>query len=154
MNTKLRPITPLILLSLCLLFIALGAFYGGIAMLNDPEGSPLEMPVSYLEKTPFQDYFVPGLILIAVWGFGSLALLACLWIRPRFAWLDAFAQVLQEHWVWGLTILYGIALFVWLTVQILTLPEVAVIQYILYALSLLIVGIPFLPKMRHYYGLS
>ena len=154
MNTKTRPLIPLVLLSLCLLFIALGAFYGGIAMLNDPEGSPLEMPVSYLEDTPFQDYFMPGLILIAVWGCGSLVLLACLWVCPRFAWLDSFAQVVEEHWVWGLTILYGIALIIWLTVQIITLPEVAVIQYVLYALSILIVGLPFLPQMRQYYQIS
>lgn len=156
MNTQNthRPLYLLALLSLCLLFVGVGGFYGGIAMLGDPNGSPLGMPVSDLEVTPFQSYLIPGLILIFVWGCGSLLILASLWSRPQVALLDGFSHSVHEHWAWGLTILLGLALIIWVTVQVFTLPAIAPIQYVMYCLSLLIAGIPLLPQMRQYYRVS
>jgi hypothetical protein len=123
-------------------------------MLGDPSGNPLGMPVSDLEATPFQSYLIPGLILIFVWGCGSLLILASLWSRPQFALLDGFSHRVHEHWAWGLTVLLGIALIIWITVQVFKLPAVAPIQYIMYCLSILITGIPLLPQMRQYYHTS
>lgn len=156
MNTQNshRPMILLALLSLCLLLVAGGGFYGGIAMLGDPSGSPLGMPVSDLEATPFQSYLIPGLILIFVWGCGSLLILASLWGRPQFTLLDGFSHRAHEHWAWGLTVLFGITLIIWLTVQVFTLPAVAPIQYVMYGLALLIAGIPFLSQMRQHYRVS
>lgn len=156
MNTqnKQHTLILLILLSLCLLLVGVGGFYGGIAMLGDPNGSPMGMPVSDLKWTPFQSYFIPGLILILVWGCGSLLILASLWRRPQFAMLDGISQRMHEHWAWGLTILLGLALIIWLTVQVITLPAVAPIQYVMYSLSILIMAIPLLPQMRQHYRIS
>lgn len=152
-NTQ-RPLILLSLLSLCLLLVGAGGFYGGIAMLGDPNGNPLGMPISDLKATPFQNYLIPGFILIFVWGCGSLLILASLWGRPQFALLDEFSHRAHEHWAWGLTVLFGVTLIIWITVQVFTLPAVAPIQYVMYCLSLLIAGIPFLSQMRHYYRVS
>jgi hypothetical protein len=48
----------------------------------------------------------------------------------------------------------GLALIVWLTVQVFTLPEMVAIQFILYALAALLIALPLLPPMRDYFRLD
>ena len=151
MKVAVRPYLPLLALSLCLLFLGINGLVGGYLMLMDPNGAPMGMPVSDLAQTPFQNYVVPGLILIFVWGCGSLLALIGLWLRPQLTLLNLASRLTHEHWAWALSLVLGLALLVWLTVQVLTLPNVAPIQFILYVLAALLVVLPLLPKMRQYY---
>lgn len=88
-------------------FIGLGAVGGGAALSLDPTGRLLGMPLTVLEGTPFSDYLVPGLVLLAVNGGGSLlGALACFrgrpYAGPLAAGLGAFLAlwiVLQVHWI-------------------------------------------------------
>lgn len=153
-NMKHRPLLPMLLLSLCLIFLGINGFIGGYLMLRDPDGTVMGMPLSYLEKTPFQSWFIPGLWLIFIWGCGSFVILAGLWLRPKWLVFEAFLNWTHEHWAWGLSVLLGLALLVWLTVQMFTLPEMAVIQLILYALAALLIALPLLPAMRDYFRLD
>lgn len=151
MKVAVRPYLPLLALSLCLLFLGINGLVGGYLMLRDPNGAPMGMPVSDLAQTPFQNYVVPGLILIFVWGCGSLLALIGLWLRPQLTLLNLASRLTHEHWAWALSLVLGLALLVWLTVQVLTLPNVAPIQFILYVLAILLVLLPLLPGMRRYY---
>ena len=153
-NTKQRPMLPLLLLSLCLVFLGLNGFIGGYLMLRDLNGSPMGMPITYLEHTPFQSGFIPGLFLLFLWGCGSFVILAGLWLRPQWTVLEIFLRWTHEHWAWGLSVLLGCALLVWLTVQVFTLPAIAPIQLILYALAALLIALPLLPGMRAYFRLD
>ncbi len=147
-----RPTISLVVLSICLLFLGINGLIGGALMLSDPYGAPMGMSVTVLERTPFQNFIVPGFCLILIWGVGSLVTLIGLWRRPH--WLDWANDMLHEHWAWSLSVLLGLALVVWLTFQLFTLPEVAPIQYILYGLALFLVLTPLLPEMRRYYRIS
>ncbi len=62
--------------------------------------------------------------------------------------------MLHEHWSWSLSLLLGLALLVWLTFQLFTLPAVAPIQYLLYGLAMFLVLTPLLPEMRRYYRIA
>jgi hypothetical protein len=53
------------------LFLGVGAVYGGIRLLTDAERFGIEK--SWLDGTPFDDYTIPGLVLLAVIGGGMLA---------------------------------------------------------------------------------
>jgi len=149
-----RPLPALIILSLCLLFLGINGIIGGYMMLSDPNGSPFGMSLSVLERTPFQNWIVPGLVLLFVWGCGSFAILLSLWLRPQLSIFEWLARITHEHWSWILSIGLGLALLVWLTYQLFTLPAVAPIQYILGALAVLLVVVPLLPGMRQYYGIQ
>jgi hypothetical protein len=96
---------------------------------------------------------VPGILLIVLWGFGSLVTLLALWLRPQWAWLNRLTQWTHEQWAWTLTVALGLALAAWLIVQLVTLPAVAPIQYVLFGLASLLVLLPMLPGMRDYYEL-
>ena len=56
------------LLGTLLAFVALNAFGGGVYGMAGAEG----VPRGWLEGTPFDDYFVPSLILFAIVGGSSL----------------------------------------------------------------------------------
>jgi hypothetical protein len=84
--------------------LGLGALGGGLALLLGPHGEILPLPVSALKGSPFDSYFVPGLILFTVLGVGPLAVALLAWRRRRWAPL--------------LTLGVGCALLIWMAVEI------------------------------------
>jgi hypothetical protein len=85
-------------------FLGIGALGGGIALMLGPRGEIIPLPVSALAGSPFDTYFVPGLILFFVLGLGPLVAAGLAWRRHDLAPLAACAV--------------GLALLVWLAVQI------------------------------------
>lgn len=61
-----------------LLFNGFGAVYGGCRLVSDPSGATLQLPLSYLEHSPFTNYLIPGIFLIVVNGAFSFVTLAAL----------------------------------------------------------------------------
>ena len=53
-------------------FIGLGGAAGGLGLVLDPTGGNLTMPTESLANSPFSDFLVPGLVLLAVNGVGNL----------------------------------------------------------------------------------
>jgi hypothetical protein len=84
--------------------LALGAIGGGIALILGPRGEIVGLPVSALAGSPFDSYLVPGVVLFAVLGLGSLVGAVLAWRAHPVAPL--------------LTIAVGGALLIWLVVQI------------------------------------
>ncbi len=84
--------------------LGIGAFGGGLALMLGPHGEILPLPVSLLKGSPFDSYCGPGLILFTVLGVGPLAVALLAWRRQRWAPL--------------LTVGVGVALLIWLAVEI------------------------------------
>jgi len=146
-----RPLPLLLFLSVCLVFVAIGGFYGGISMLQDPNGSPMKMPVDYLKNTIFQNFTIPGLFLIGVWGIGSFVMLYILWARPKLPFLTRLTSWSHEYWGWDLLVLMGVGLLVWLVYQLFTIPEMAPIQVVMFVIAFILIGVPLLRPLRVYY---
>jgi uncharacterized protein YbjT (DUF2867 family) len=85
-------------------FLSLGAIGGGLALMLGPRGEIIPLPVAALKGSPFDSFFVPGLILSSVLGLGPLAAALLAWLRHPLAPLAA------------LTV--GGALLIWLAVEI------------------------------------
>jgi len=49
-------------------FQSISAMFGGISFISSPNGENLQMPLSYLQGSPFSSYFIPGLILFLLLG--------------------------------------------------------------------------------------
>ena len=71
--------------------IGLGAVGGGLALVLEPSGSNLEIPLELLKSTPFSTYLVPGIVLLVVNGLGSLVGAAASFTRHRNAGKTAMA---------------------------------------------------------------
>lgn len=113
---------------LLLLLNGIGAFIGGIPMVMHPDGSANGIDLKYLEHSPFNDFLIPGIILVLCIGVLSIAV--CIWL-----YFD-----LRHHswWVMG----EGIILTVWIQVQMVMLREVNILHIIfgLIGLALIFLG--------------
>lgn len=85
-------------------FLSVGALGGGGALMLGPKGEIIPLPVSALTGSPFDTYFVPGLILFGVLGLGPLAAALLVWLRHPLAPLAASVV--------------GVALLTWIAVEI------------------------------------
>lgn len=81
----------LYLLAAGLLFQGLSGLYGGGALVWDPTGTLLQMPLDLLEGSPFATYRIPGLILFTVLGIGPMVVAVELWRQRTWAWYGAIA---------------------------------------------------------------
>ena len=94
-------------------FIGVGAVAGGLGLALDPSGGNLGMPLQLLDKTPFADFLVPGIVLVVVNGLGSLAGAVASFTRRRYAGHAAMALG-SFLVVWILLQVYWFAGFHWL----------------------------------------
>jgi hypothetical protein len=53
--------------------VGLGAIPAGLALIADPTGSSISLPIELLEGTPFPDFLIPGVFLFLGNGVGHLA---------------------------------------------------------------------------------
>ncbi len=98
------------------LFTALGAVPVGIQFLTDPSGKSIGLPQGWIEATVFGNYFIPGLYLLFVNGFGML-LLAVLSMRRQWA----------APWLTGTL---GVGLIIWILVEVLVMPETMILTWL------------------------
>ena len=85
-------------------FLSVGALGGGAALVLGSRGEIIPLPLSALKGSPFETYFVPGLILFGVLGLGPLVAARLVWLRHPLAPIAAVG--------------IGVALLIWLAVEI------------------------------------
>ena len=91
----------------------------GVMFLQDPTGKSLQIPQGWIEATPFGNYVIPGLYLIAVNGLGMLAVAA---LSVRRHWLAPL-----------LTGTLGVGLIIWILVEIVVLPATMILTWVFLA---------------------
>jgi hypothetical protein len=133
-----RPVAVWSLLVL-LLLQGIGGVAGGLALSVKPDGSVMQMPVSYLDGSPFSDYLAPGLILLLVLGVLPLAAAAGLWLGRRWAWYAAVAV--------------GGGLMIWILVEITIIPFTW-LQPAFGIVGVLIFVVALLRPVRRYCGVA
>ena len=111
---RLFRIIAIILLS----FNAVSALYGGWALMSDPSGGSLGLPLRFLDHSPFENFLLPGIILFITIGMFSLL----------FA-LMAVLKFMNYSW---LVIFQGFILIGWLVIQIIMIREFYGPVHILY----------------------
>jgi hypothetical protein len=92
------------LLIVAVLVQGLSGIGGGVALLADPTGGLIGMPISMLAGSPFDDFLLPGLILLLVLGIVPLCVSWGLWRR--------------RPWAWHGSVFVGASLVVWIAVQV------------------------------------
>ena len=94
-------------------FIGVGAVAGGLGLALDPSGEGLGIPLDLLEETPFATFLIPGIVLFAVNGLGSLTGAIASFARHRYA--GHAATALGAFLIaWILVQVYWFAGFHWL----------------------------------------
>lgn len=138
MNTpEKRPVSFYILLIL-LFFQSASGFYGGGALIMDPTGNLLQMPMALLESSPFPDFLIPGIILFSILGIFPLIVFVGLWRRKRWSWMGA--------------VLVSAALIIWISVEIAMIGYVSEppLQLIYGLVGIALLGLTQLPAVRKF----
>ena len=92
------------------LFVGIGAIFGGLAAIIDPE-EPLGITVEALKNSPFKNYLIPGIILFTIIGLGNIFSALMCRFKPQF----------QGY----ISSVFGWALVIWIVVQCIMLNTVA-----------------------------
>lgn len=92
-----------------LLFNSISALGGGAMLIIDPSGQLIQLPIQYLDHSPFSNFLIPGIILFTMNGVLSAFV--------AFAVLKKFKRYPL------LIILQGLILAVWLSVQIIIIRD-------------------------------
>jgi hypothetical protein len=108
-------------------FIGLGALGGGFMLVRDPSGSALELPMSLLEGSPFPDFLIPGMFLLAVNGIGSMIGAGLSFTRRRYA---------QE-----IAIVLGAILVAWIVIQVVIISSFHWLHVLYFILGVVELGI-------------
>jgi hypothetical protein len=126
-----------VLLSL-LFFQGLSGVWGGINLVLDPTGNTLQIPLEWLEGSPFSNYLLPGFILLLVLGLYPLGVSYGLWRRSNGSWFAAVSV--------------GGALIIWIAVEILIIgyhPRPP-LQSIYGSVGLAILALAMVPSVRQF----
>jgi hypothetical protein len=110
----------------------------------------MQMPLEMLAGSPFASYLIPGLILCIVLGLGAFFVLACLLILPDWGWAQRLNPFKTQHWTWAASAAFGIALMIWITVQVLMMGLGAWLQPFYFGVGLAILLLTLAPPVRDY----
>jgi hypothetical protein len=136
-------------LVLLLVLLAAGAFLGGGAFLLAPDGHLIQMPISHLKNSPFADFLIPGALLFAFLGVYPTALAYSLWRRPAWRWPDHINPFKQFHWCWADSLAAGVAVIIWICVEMLWVPF-GVVHLLYLGWGALLVTLTLHPGVRRY----
>jgi hypothetical protein len=123
----------------------------GWVLVVSPSGKLFGMPLSMLDKSPFADFLIPGIILFLVLGLAPCLLVFALLKKPVSAladWLNVYPDM---HWAWTRSIYVAFALIIWLQAEMMFLQAVGWLHtaYMLLAVAILFVAL--LPQVRCLY---
>jgi hypothetical protein len=117
-----------------LIILGLTAMLGGWGLIDEPSGSNLTFTTDMLEKTPFRNFLIPGIILFTLVGVLSLVIAGLVYYKVK-----------NHPWY---IIFEGVFLTGWLTVEVLLGFFFAYLHFPYYAIGFLLIIIGFLLKNK------
>ena len=140
---------PVYILWFLLMFLSIGAFYGGLLFIGDPSGESLGMNTSYLDNSPFNNFLLPGIILLFFNGIFPLIILSGFFFK-KMEWAGFLNIYKDQHWPWTYSLYLGIILILWIDIQIMMIGY-DMIQSVYAIYGVIMVVITLLPGVRDFY---
>lgn len=140
------------ILKTLLLVLGITALIPGFELMLDPSGKSIGFPEGYLAGSPFNTYFIPGLLLTVFIGLLSLATWYALWKKPNSRFLQRINPFTGRHWAWTAALVSGTGLIVWILVEVALVPYFF-LQIILLVWGAFIVVLCYAPAVKMFYNL-
>ncbi len=149
---KTKPFA-LYILFFVVLFQALSGLFGGFALTFYPSGEMLNMPLDYLNNSPFNNYLIPGIILFVFLGILPAFLFYSLIKKPSSKLFELFNLYKESHWSWTFTLYVAIMLVIWIQVEIMIIGY-ALLQTVYGFIGIVMLIITLLPSVKNYYKIT
>jgi hypothetical protein len=150
---KYRPFIVYILF-LFMFFQSVSGLAGGFALVIKPDGSILNMPMSSLKGSPFNDFLLPGLCLLFLLGVIPGLTAWGLFRKPKSRWFGFFNIYTNRHWSWAYSIYVGLMLIFFIDVEVMVVGYGSLLQVVYGILGIFIVILSLLPRVMKYYKLK
>ncbi len=139
MNTPKRNSAAYFILLALIFFQGISGLYGGGALVLDPTGGTMKMPLNLLDGSPFNTYLIPGLILFVVLGMFPIIVL--------------FGLLRRNVWAWRGALLVSVALIIWIGVEIAMIgyhadPPLQLIYGLVGVVLLVLTQLPSIRKLK------
>lgn len=85
-------------------FNGLSGIVGGVGLVANPTGLELGMDPAWLESTPFNNYLIPGIVLLVVNGLGNVG--------------GFFATVRKHPRAGEIASIFGAIMMIWIVAQV------------------------------------
>jgi hypothetical protein len=110
-----------------LLLNGIGALIGGWSLMSDPTGVELGLPPSWINRLPFTNYLIPGILLFVINGL--LGILCAVGTFARAAGYERFI------------VTQGVLLMGWILVQVLMLQTVETLHISMLGIGLTLIAL-------------
>jgi hypothetical protein len=128
--------------------VGITALPSGALMMAVPDGSLFALPLSVLEHTPFETFFVPGLLLFACLGVLPLVAASLLWTEASPGWSMWLERATGRRAAWLTAGASGVATVVWIVTQVVMIRGAHVVHGIYVTLGVAIVALVLAPSVR------
>ena len=139
------------ILLILLVFLGLGAIFGGGALIISPGGKLFGMPLSMLANSPFTNFLIPGFILFTVLGVLPISVSVALVYKPTYKFPELFNFYYDMHWAWTYCIYIAYALIIWIQFEMYFLGAVHWLHTLYMFLAVAILFVALLPQVRSQY---
>jgi len=147
MSTKVTRNILLFLLGL----LGVGALFGGTVLVISPSGKLFGMPLSLLEGSPFNNFLIPGIVLLLALGAFPMLTFFALINAPVSRLAEKLNVFGDMHWAWSFTIYVAFVLIAWIQAEMYFLHAVHWLHSLYMFIAIAILFVALLPKLRNSY---
>ena len=134
-----------------LVLLGLSASGGGAYLIVSPSGRLIGMPVSLLDKSPFPNFLIPGIILFVVLGIAPFLVVYALIKKPESKTAERLNFFKDMYWAWSYSLYAAFALIIWLQFEFMFIRTYDPLQTFCTFLGLAILFTALLPQVRSLY---
>lgn len=116
------------------LFVGIGAIFGGLAAIINPE-KPLGITVESLKNSPFSNYLIPGIILFTIIGIGNI--------------FSAFMTLFKSKFQGYISSVFGWALVIWIVVQCIMFEAVVFLHVLFFTIGVIVAVLAAIILFKH-----
>ena len=139
------------LLITVIIFLALSGLFGSISLIVDSSGSNLQLSIYLLESTIFNNYLLPGIILLLFLGLFPCFVAYGLITKKRIKVANRLNIYKKRYWAWTFSLYCGIILILWIDIQVMLLGGGYPLQTIYALLGVLIIILTLTPYVTRFY---
>jgi hypothetical protein len=139
------------LLIALLVLLGLSASGGGAYLIVSPSGKLIGLPLSLLDKSPFSNYLIPGVVLFSLLGIAPFIVVYALLKKPENKLAESINFFNDLHWSLSFTVYIALALIIWIQFEMMFIKTYDPLQTFCSFLGLAIIFIVLLPQVRILY---